>query len=252
MSENAIYSGSKYNRILQIYTRLQNGEVIDKNKEAERFGVHYRSIQRDIDALKKFFDQLSADGYAERKLLYSREKGGYFLKSCDPVPLSRDETLAACLTLIQSRAFTKDELLSIVGKLINALPDIQNRRLLKSLVADDLSRGYEKSGGRSILGMIFTLSSAAHERTCLNVTLCDDEGEPFCKRIKPLWITLRDSYFYLIGLPDNGGVATLDTPPEVCRVDKIVDIELLGETFAPPFRDKEQEEEYRLEVRDKM
>ena len=39
MSEN-MSMGFKYNRVLQLYTRLVNGDVINKSREAERFGVH--------------------------------------------------------------------------------------------------------------------------------------------------------------------------------------------------------------------
>lgn len=47
----------KYKRILQIYTRLLKGEVINKSKEAAAANVTERSIQRDLDDLRAFFDE---------------------------------------------------------------------------------------------------------------------------------------------------------------------------------------------------
>lgn len=55
MQNDKLSSGFKFNRVLVIYSKLMNGEVINKHTEAEYFGVNPRSIQRDIDDLKCFF-----------------------------------------------------------------------------------------------------------------------------------------------------------------------------------------------------
>ena len=47
-------SDFKYKRILQLYTRLLKGEVINKSKEAAAANVTERSIQRDLDDLRAF------------------------------------------------------------------------------------------------------------------------------------------------------------------------------------------------------
>lgn len=47
-------SDFKYKRILQLYTRLLKGEVINKAKEAAAANVTERSIQRDLDDLRVF------------------------------------------------------------------------------------------------------------------------------------------------------------------------------------------------------
>ena len=55
-------NGFKYSRVLSIYTKLMDGEVINKASEAEYFGVNQRTIQRDIDDLRMFFgDKSCAD-----------------------------------------------------------------------------------------------------------------------------------------------------------------------------------------------
>ena len=43
---------SKGDRMLSIYLRLQSGQIISKKKEAERFQVCTKTIERDIGALK--------------------------------------------------------------------------------------------------------------------------------------------------------------------------------------------------------
>lgn len=72
-------NGFKYSRVLSIYTKLMDGEVINKTAEAEYFGVNLRTIQRDIDDLRMFFEDKAAEGELRRELVYSRESGGYQL-----------------------------------------------------------------------------------------------------------------------------------------------------------------------------
>ena len=69
----------KYKRILQLYTRLLKGEVINKAKEAAAANVTERSIQRDLDDLRAFFDEQAANGKDSYELVYSRKEHGYFL-----------------------------------------------------------------------------------------------------------------------------------------------------------------------------
>ena len=48
-------SGIKSVRLLEIYSRLQEGELLNKAELAQDFGVTPKSIQRDIEDLRCFF-----------------------------------------------------------------------------------------------------------------------------------------------------------------------------------------------------
>lgn len=43
-------------RVLQIYAKLSDGYVVNRSEEAQRYGVNERSIQRDIDDIRRFLD----------------------------------------------------------------------------------------------------------------------------------------------------------------------------------------------------
>ena len=43
-------------RILSMYDRLKNGEMIVKKEEAIRYQVSEKSIQRDIDSIRAFLE----------------------------------------------------------------------------------------------------------------------------------------------------------------------------------------------------
>lgn len=47
----------KTERVLSLYTRLLQGEEINKAIEAEHYGVTERSIQRDLQDIERFCDR---------------------------------------------------------------------------------------------------------------------------------------------------------------------------------------------------
>ena len=60
-------SDFKYKRILQLYTRLLKGEVINKAKEAAAANVTERSIQRDLDDLRQQMEKIPMSLYTAVK-----------------------------------------------------------------------------------------------------------------------------------------------------------------------------------------
>ena len=48
------YKGNKGFRLLNIYERLNKGEVVNKETLADDFGVSLKTIQRDIDDLRAY------------------------------------------------------------------------------------------------------------------------------------------------------------------------------------------------------
>lgn len=49
--------GDKIMRVLSIYSKLLNNQLINKAEEANNFHANERSIQRDIDDIRNYFDE---------------------------------------------------------------------------------------------------------------------------------------------------------------------------------------------------
>ena len=59
-------SKGKISRVLGIYTKLINGCLVRKEEEAVDYGVNERSIQRDIEDIRRFLeDSTAGSGYAD-------------------------------------------------------------------------------------------------------------------------------------------------------------------------------------------
>ena len=67
----------KSERLLQMYSKLVNGEVLKKKELAQHFHVTERSIQRDIEALRCFFAE---EGLAQN-VVYDKQIHGYRMEA---------------------------------------------------------------------------------------------------------------------------------------------------------------------------
>ena len=84
----------KVERILGIYTKLLNGDIVNKAEEANNYGVNERSIQRDIADIRKFLDQNTGQGEIMSSVIYDRIQKGYKLEQSFGVKLTNPEILA--------------------------------------------------------------------------------------------------------------------------------------------------------------
>ena len=128
----------KIGRVLNIYTRLANGEIIYKTEMANLYGVNERSIQRDIDDIRHYLEEIChQEGYINT-VIYDRQRNGYRLQSVEYTKLTNSEILAICKILLDSRAFTKKEMQEMVDKLVSCCVPVKNQKIVRELVSSEL------------------------------------------------------------------------------------------------------------------
>lgn len=103
-------SKGKIERVLDIYTKLINGALVNKAEEAINHGVNERTIQRDIDDIRNYFGQRVVDGGVVNSVIYDRTDKGFKLEQIYKQKFTNPEILAICKILLDSRAFTKKEM----------------------------------------------------------------------------------------------------------------------------------------------
>lgn len=118
MQQNSKINGFKYSRVLRIYTKLMMGEIVNKAEAADSFGVNQRSVQRDIDDLRAFFDDRNSEGAPRKEIVYSRELGGFYLKMDGEDVLSDSEVLAVCRAVLSCRQIEPDDRSRLAAKLL--------------------------------------------------------------------------------------------------------------------------------------
>ncbi len=75
-------SYSKCGRVLDLYTKLCEGQMVVKREAADYYGVNERSIQRDIDDIRAFLDDRRIfEPQDKRHIVYDRGRKGFFMQN---------------------------------------------------------------------------------------------------------------------------------------------------------------------------
>lgn len=253
MQNNNLTPKFKYNRILKIYTRLLDGEVINKAEEALRFGVNERSIQRDIDDLRCFFADNADEGGIRQEIVYSKELNGYHLVRRDASVMSNSEIFAVCKILLESRAFTKNEMMAVINKLILGCVPSVNMQKVKALVSNEMYHYTELNHHKDFIDQMWEMGEAVQKHLCMKITYTKQDNSVVERIVQPVGIMFSEFYFYLTAFIENIDRKTEfknkdDIFPTIYRIDRIQKFEVLDRHFDIPYRDRFEEGEFRKRI----
>ena len=239
----------KVERVINLYNRLYDGELLVKSVEAERFGVNERSIQRDIEDLR---DYLAADPAEERDLIYDRKRGGYLLVQKAYNRLTNSEILAVCKILLESRAFVKDEMIPIIDKLVQCCVPNENRKKVSELISNEKFHYIPPHHGKKYVSVMWDMASAVYEHHFVQVTYKKLKNkEDVTRLLQPVGIMFSEFYFYLIAYisqSDEAPHTVLYDYPAIYRIDRLERYEVLDGQFHVPYADRFEEGEFRKRV----
>lgn len=249
------YEGSdKVNRVLGIYTKLLNGAVINKAEEAQCYGVNERSIQRDIDDIRDFLDTQSVEKGEVNSVIYDRMKKGYCLETIYKVKLTNSEILALCKILLDSRAFTKEEMTGMLQRMIDCCVPKSNQKLVKDLISNEEFHYVEPRHKTEFLDTMWDIGQAIRSSKYIEIEYTRMMDKKTVKRkIKPVAIMFSEYYFYVTAFIDDEKVrenfdVINDSFPTIYRIDRIQSLKVLEERFHIPYASRFEEGEFRKRV----
>lgn len=208
----------KNERCLAIFLRGMRGEKITITELANEYGVSTKSISRDISEIRCFLaENRELTGHAE--LVYDRSAKCYTL--CIDDFLRDSETLAVIKVLIGSRAFSKTELLEIIGKL-RRYTSTNDKVLLDSLIAKEKYHYCEVKHDCSegVVDMLWKLAEDIRSRTEITITYYKMNRSRVVHTIHPVSIMFSEYYFYLIAYKAEDESFS----PVYFRVDRITSV----------------------------
>lgn len=251
----AKYKSSKNNRILNLYVSLCEGKIINKAREARRFGVDERSIQRDIDDIRAFLDeQRTEDSTDNRMIEYDRSKKGFVMTGEEGSLMSNSEILAVSKILLASRAFTKREIGSILIKMIQGCVPLKNMQLVKDLLSNERFHYVELRHKSYIQDKLWTLGTDIKEHNLIEIVYAKAEhgNEIVTRLVEPVAILFSEYYFYLnafiVEKEKEGACIHKYNYPAVFRIDRIRSYRETGEKFHVSYADRFEEGEFRKRI----
>lgn len=245
---------SKNQRVLSLYSRLLNGEIINKVKEAEKFGVTEKSIQRDIEDLRIFIEETTRDGEHYETVVYDRRKKGYVINRGMKPSLSNSEVLAVCKILLESRAFVKDEIMPIIDKILSCCVPKENLKLVTDLIRNEIYHYIEPHHKTEFIDKLWDIGVAINKKRIVNIEYAKMKGNETVKRkIRPVGILFSEYYFYLAAFIEDIDKEVCfenknDIYPTIYRIDRIKNYKVTDENFYVPYKDKFEEGEFRKRI----
>ncbi len=243
----------KLTRILGIYTRLRNGGVISKAEEAERYGVSLRSVQRDIDELRSYFED-NAEEFGYLKISYDKKENGYKLTSAyTKLNFDGNETLAISKILLDSRALSKKAMESIVGKIIDSCKS-KDRATVREMLKNELYHYVQPQHDDEFMKTMWQLAQAIKDRNYIDIKYKrPKDGKTVKRRLLPAAIMFSEFYFYLAAYIQDKEVREAhdlknsDTPT-VYRIDRFVSVSVSKEKYSVDYKERFQEGEFRKRI----
>lgn len=248
-------SSDKVSRTLSIYTRLMNGEVLNRHDLAVQYGVDERSILRDINAVRDFLDDESAARGYTNSIIYDRDKKGYRIEQIYKMRLDNSEILAICKILLDSRSLTKKEMRSIIDRLIDCCVPKVNQEIVRKLIHSEANYYIQPRHNKVFLDKMWTIAQAISSRHYIRIdyTRLKDK-KTVTRKLKPLAIMFSEYYFYIAAFFDKDDEvrkdfdALNDSFPTIYRLDRIQKLTVLDEQYQLPYNNRFEEGEFRKRI----
>ena len=229
-------------RLLNLYERLNRGETVNKKEFASSFGISEKSVQRDIDDLRIYLAECYENG-DDVTVEYSYIKNGYYLVKKDKEFLTNEEILGIAKILLESRAYNKEELESLIDKLLlQATPSA--RMNIREMILNEKFHYIPLKHNKPLLKAIWELSENIYNKTLIEFDYVRKDKVSSHRVVKPLSIMFSEYYFYLIAwMADDS-----KDYPTVFRIDRMTNVKSTGEKYTIPYKDRFEEGDFRKKV----
>ncbi len=232
------YRGNKAFRLLEINQRLNKGQYLKKTELAESFGVTPKTIQRDIDDIRSYL----AEGHIS-EIQYDKSKEAYHIVNFERTWLKNEEVIALCKILLESRAFCKDELNTIIDKLLaQALPDY--RKKVENIIRSEQYHYVPLKHEKHLLSIIWELSNFIMDKEIIKFMYMRQDGKSKKREVKPVSIMFSEYYFYLIAYMADES----KNFPTIFRIDRISNLNGTKTSYSIPYKEKFDDGEFRKRV----
>lgn len=244
----------KNSRTLDMYVRLCEGQVINKREEAKRFGVDERSIQRDIDDIRAFLADRGRNSVESREVVYNRAREGFVMIGTEGSLMSNDEIFAVSKILLESRAFTKNEISTILNKMIAGCVPQKNMKLVSDLISNEKYHYVELNHKSVVKDKLWKLGEEVKQFNLLEIAYKKQvASDELVKRVvQPVGLIFSEYYFYLnafiVEKDDFGDYVQKYDYPAIFRIDRIISYREIGQKFKIAYADRFEEGEFRKRV----
>ena len=246
------YEMNGQERVLNIFCKLLEGKTFNLEGAAADYGVDPRTIKRDIAQIRNVLCESDSMNFEGRDIVYDRKNNHYSMTGTGK--LTASETLAVCKILIESRAFPKDKLDSIIGTVTSLCASDEKTRDVKALISNEKHHYTEPQHGKDVIDLLWKIGEAAKNQQTIEITYTKLSSDvPVVREVNPVGIIFSDYYFYMAAFINNIDKEKDyhdkdDVTPTVYRIDRLKSVKVTDKKFVVPYRDRFEEGEFRKRI----
>ncbi len=244
----------KIRRVLSLYAKLTAGGILNKAEEAAAFGVTERSIQRDLEDIRQYLGGEAGASGVLNTVVYDRNRKGYRLERLYDQKLRGGEILAVCKILLDSRAFRKKDMTSLLARLIACCASQAAQEEVKELIQNEEYHYIEPRHRADFIDKLWELGRAVREHCYVQLSYRRLKDRALVeRRLQPVALMFSEYYFYLTAFIEDEEVragfdVADDAFPTIYRVDRIEEYRVLEERFHVPYANRFEEGEFRKRI----
>lgn len=237
----------KHDRVLELYSRLLAGEIINIQSASEEYNVNPRSIHRDITSIQELCDNRMMAGAGTVEIKYDRVAKGYRITSNKTITLTNAELFSVAKILLESRSLSKQEVSKIIHDLIHACLPETERKKMNDLLLNEVFHYVAPRHGKDLVDTVWDLGSAVYYNRRIQLEYKKTNGDTTNALIKPVGLMCSEYYFYLIAYIGDKD-EKYPGYPTIYRVDRIVKYKITKEHFKLPYKNRFEEGEFRKRI----
>ena len=168
--------------------------------------------------------------------------------------MTNSEILAVSKILLESRAFTKRKLTTILDKLVEGCVPLKNMKLVSDLISNEKYHYVELHQKEYIQDKLWNIGADIQERNLVSIQYSKAKApQDTIKRIiEPVAILFSEYYFYLnafiVDKDESGRYVHKYNYPTIFRIDRIKDYKHIGEKFRVSYANRFEEGEFRKRI----
>ena len=236
----------KTTRVLELYQDFLSGKLINKQQAAEQYHVNVRSIQRDIDSIRDFLSEQCAKEGIVRKIEYDKKENGYRLVTQEIEQLSKGEVLALCKILLESRAFTKEQVEKQLQIILNLCVSQKEKSDIEWFISNELFHYHDPAHATVDPDNLWMVAQAIRNQSVLEIEYQKLKDRQIVKRmVEPVGLMFSEYYFYLMAVITDHSTREAfhkknDPYPTIYRLDRIKNKKEDIQQFASQLQDEMQ------------
>lgn len=214
---------TKATDILELYVKFMSGERLTKPEVEEIIGnKSERTVQRYIAQLNTFFKHNSEN----TKIIMNQTDRKYEIIHNNETIFDKEQVLAMLKILISSRGLTKDEIHHVITTLMHKLSD-EDRKIVETSINSEMINYESMNHGEPLFSKLWELNHIIQQNKTIEFEYFNAMNRGRIHKIKPMYITYSELYFYLVGVNDKEQVI-------IFRVDRIQEYKVTKEKIKIP------------------